>query len=376
MLERRLISSGGIGMVVVSADKLETLIKTMFVQAGSGDEEAGAVSFNLVEANLKGHDSHGVGLVPRYIQNCQNKVLTPNAHMSVEEDKGVVLQMTGNMGYGQVVGKEATEFAISRTQEYGVCVAGLRNSHHLGRIGAWGEMCAEAGLVSIHYVNVIGHQPLVAPYGGAEGRYATNPYCTAIPAPPDGEPIILDMATSKVAMGKVRVAYNKGEDMPDDCLINPNGAKTNDPGVMFREQIGALLPVGDHKGSGLALIAEILAGALVNGGTCVPDNQKTGTIHNNMLSIIMNPAALGNVDYFRSELSGITEYVKSARPAQGVEKVLVPGDPERQSMVKRGAKGIPIDEQTWQEIITSAGSVGILEPVALELAGQARQVAS
>ena len=363
-------------MIVVSAEKLNVLIQGMFERSGSDIEEAETVSSNLVEANLKGHDSHGVGLVPRYIQNCRDKVLNPNQHVSVEKDGGPILQMTGNMGYGQVIGKEAMDLAISRTEEVGVCIAGLRNCHHLGRIGAWGEMCADAGLVSIHYVNVIGHQPLVAPYGGAEGRYATNPYCTAIPAPPGGEPIILDMATSKVAMGKVRVAYNKGEEMPDDCLINPNGARTNDPGVMFRPQIGALLPVGDHKGSGLALIAEILAGALVNGGTCVPENQKTGTIHNNMLSIIVDPSAVGSVDYFKSELSGIIDYVKSTRPAQGVKKVLVPGDPERQSLIDRGEHGIPIDEQTWREILDAAESVGITESGAIGMVENEQKVAS
>ena len=358
-------------MVVVGAKNLECLITTMFGRAGSDDEEALKVSCNLVEANLMGHDSHGVGLVPRYIENCRNKVLTANAHVSVEHDNGAILQLHGNMGYGQVIGAEAMALGIAKSLKLGVSIVALRNSHHLGRIGAWGEMCADAGLVSIHYVNVIGHAPLVAPYGGAEGRYATNPYCTAIPAPPGGKSVILDMATSKVAMGKVRVAYNKGEEMAEDCLINSNGARTRDPGVMFRETIGALLPVGDHKGSGLALVAEILAGALVNGGTCVPANQSGGTIQNNMLSIIMDPSALGDTEYFQSELSGITEYVKSAKPAMGVDSVMVPGDPERKSMAERGATGIPIDDQTWREILSAAQVGGISEADALETSGTA-----
>ena len=355
-------------MVVVGAQNLECLIKTMFERVGSEDEEARKVSTNLVEANLLGHDSHGVGLVPRYIENCRNEVLTSNAHVSVERDNGAILQLHGNMGYGQVIGGEAMDLGIARALELGVSIVALRNSHHLGRIGAWGEMCAEAGLVSIHYVNVIGHRPLVAPYGGAEGRYATNPYCTAIPAPPGGKAIVLDMATSKVAMGKVRVAYNKGEEMAEDCLISPNGERTRDPGVMFRETIGAMLPVGDHKGSGLALVAEILAGALVNGGTCVPANQSGGTIQNNMLTIVMDPSALGNTEYFQSELSGITEYVKSAKPAIGADSVMVPGDPERKSMAKRGVTGIPIDNQTWREILEAAEVVGIAQSDALEMA--------
>jgi uncharacterized oxidoreductase len=241
----------------------------------------------------------------------------------------------------------------------GVAIVALRYSHHLGRIGAWGEVCAKAGMVSIHYVNVVGHHPLVSPFGGAEARYATNPYCTAIPAPPGGEPIVLDMATSKIAMGKVAVAYNKGVEVPEGSLINPNGAPTQDPGVMFRDQRGALLPFGDHKGSGLALVAEILSGALVNGGTCTPPNQTKGTIQNNMLTIIINPKSLGDEDFFVKELGEITEYVKSAKPAQGVEKVLVPGDPERISIVKRGRDGIPLDDTTWGQLLEAAVSVGI-----------------
>ena len=363
-------------MVIVGAEKLEYLIRRMFERAGSESEEAGIVSSNLVEANLTGHDSHGVGMVPRYINNCRNEALTVNTHVSVEHDNGPILQLHGNMGYGQVIGGEAMALGIARSLELGVSIVALRNSYHLGRIGAWGEMCADAGLVSIHYVNVIGHQPLVAPYGGAEGRYSTNPYCTAIPAPSGGKTIILDMATSKVAMGKVRVAYNKGEEMPEDCLINSDGERTRDPGVMFREQIGALLPVGDHKGSGLALVAEILAGALVNGGTCVPANQNSGTIHNNMLSVILKPSALGDIDYFQSELTGITDYVKSARPALGVDSVMVPGDPERRSMAERRATGIPIDDRTWREILDSAEVVGITETDSLEMVDQPRKVAS
>ena len=150
-------------MLTHGAEKLEHLIRTMFERAGSKSEEAGIVSSNLVEANLTGHDSHGVGLVPRYIDNCRNEALTVNAHVSVEHDNGAILQLNGNMGYGQVIGGEAMVLGIARSLEIGVSIVALRNSYHLGRIGAWGEMCADAGLVSIHYVNVIGHQALVAP---------------------------------------------------------------------------------------------------------------------------------------------------------------------------------------------------------------------
>ena len=343
----------------IGADGLQKLIQSMIEGAGSSRGEAEQVSENLVKANLMGHDSHGVHLVPRYIENVKNKVLQPNAHITVEKDSGAILQLHGNMGYGQIIGAEAMELGIARAAETGVAIVALRYTHHLGRIGAWGEMCAEAGMVSIHYVNVIGHLPLVSPFGGAEARYGTNPYCTAIPSPHGGKPIVLDMATSKIAMGKVKVAYNRGVEVPEGSLINPNGAPTRDPGVMFREERGAQLSFGEHKGYGLALIAEILSGALVNGGTCLPENQTKNTIQNNMLTIIINPDSVGSESFFKRELGEITDYVKSARPAQGVDEVLVPGDPERISVVKRERDGIPLDDTTWGEIIDSAQTVGI-----------------
>ena len=343
----------------IGAGGLQDLICAMVEGAGSSQEEAEQVSANVVKANLMGHDSHGVHLVPRYLENVRNSVLQPNAHVTVESDLGPILQLHGNMGYGQIIGAEAMELGVSRAAEMGVAIVALRYSHHLGRIGAWGELCAKAGLVSIHYVNVIGHTPLVSPFGGAEARYSTNPYCTAIPAPPGGDPIVLDMATSKIAMGKVAVAHNKGVEVPEGSLINPNGASTRDPGVMFRDPRGALLSFGDHKGSGLAIVAEILSGALVNGGTCTPPNQTRGTIQNNMLTIIINPKSLGDEDFFVKELAEITDYVKSAQPATGVDKVLVPGDPERISIVNRGRDGIPLDDTTWGSLVEAAVSVGI-----------------
>ncbi len=347
------------GEVVADAGALTESITAVFAACGSAPEEARAIAENLVAANLAGHDSHGIGVLPLYVRNVRNGALFANQHVSVLRDSGPVVQLDGNLGYGQVIGAEAMDIGIAKAKETGVAILALRNTHHLGRIGAWAELCADAGLVSIHYVNINGHKPLVAPFGGAEGRYATNPYCTAIPGTDTQPPIVLDMATSKIAVGKVRVAYNKGETVADDTLIDPSGVATNDPGIMFQEPRGALLPFGDHKGYGLALICEVLAGALVNGGGCVPQRQTRDSVINNMLSIILDPAALGDADFFRRELDEITRYVKSSAPAEGVEAVMVPGDPERKQRASRGAGGIAIDATTWREIVEAAESLGL-----------------
>lgn len=341
------------------ANQLTDLIRAIFATAGSNNEEAAAIAENLVMANLSGHDSHGIGMVPRYVDDTIRKAVNANHHAVVTSENGPVVQIDGQMGYGLVIGAEAMEIGIAKAQESGVAIVGLTNSYHLGRIGAWGEQCADAGLVSIHYVNTTGHPPLVAPFGGAEGRYSTNPYCAAIPATEKNPQIVLDMATSKIAMGKVRVAYNKGVAVGEDTLITPEGVASTDPGVMFADPRGAILSFGDHKGYGLAFLCEVLAGALNNGPSCLPVHQARNTIINNMLSIILDPAALGDASTFKSELDAITEYVKSANPAQGVDEVMVPGDPERKSRIERGANGIPIDDTTWQEILNAAKAVGL-----------------
>jgi hypothetical protein len=177
-----------------------------------------------------------------------------------------VIVIDGGAGYGQVVAKEAMDIGIERAKKHGVAVVGLKNSHHIGRVGHWGEQCAWAGLVSTHWVNVHGHKSLAAPFGGAEPRFTTNPYCTAVPRQGQ-EPIVLDFATSQVAMGKVRVANNKKVMMDEGLLIDSAGRPTTDPSVMYNAPYGAILPFGLHKGGGLAVICDLLAGALTGGRT-------------------------------------------------------------------------------------------------------------
>lgn len=345
----------------IEADKLRALVREMCRRAGSDEREATMVADNLVLANLSGHDSHGIGMMPAYITNVVDGLLKPNRHVEVVADTGPILQLDGHVGYGQVIGHEAMEIGIGRARELGVAVIALRRSHHLGRIGSWGEQCAEAGMVSIHHVNSTGYRPIVAPFGGSDARYVTNPYCTGVPATDRTPAMILDMATSNIAMGKVRVAHNKGVPVPDGSLIDAEGNATNDPSVMYRDPRGALLAFGNHKGYGLALACELLAGALINGGGHRPENANGQVIINNMLSVIIDPSAVGDQRFFLDEVDAITAYVKASPPAPGVECVMVPGDPERKARAARSADGIPIDEQSWQQVVVAANKVGMTE---------------
>ncbi len=220
-------------MPVIQAGRMEEFVAAVVRANGSSDEESEMVAGNLVRANLKGHDSHGVGLIPTYVNALQFGKLRPNKHVTVVTDEGAMLLLDGNAGYGQAIGIEAMNLGIERAKSHGLCLMSLRNTHHLGRIGEWGELAADAGLISIHWVNGITKMPLVAPFGGSDARYTTNPYCTAIPETPDHPRIIFDMATTKVAQGKIRVAFNKGVEVPPDCLIDAKGNMTTDPSVMF-----------------------------------------------------------------------------------------------------------------------------------------------
>jgi uncharacterized oxidoreductase len=348
-------------VITIGHERLTQIVTDMMKGAGSGEDEAFAVADNLVQANLMGHDSHGVGLAPRYMKHAKLGTVTAGAKVRVVSDNGAYLLLDGDMGYGQVIGAEAMELAIDKASKGGAAIVGLRNTHHLGRIGAWGEMCARAGFISIHYVNATGHRPYVAPYGGYEPRYSTNPYCTAIPATSNNPMIVLDMATSRVAQGKVRVAYYAGKKMMDEAVVGGDGKPTNDPGVIFEEPYGAMLSFGQHKGYGLAMLCEILAGGLTGGGASRPGLLNEETIRNNMLTIVIDPKGFGDGIDLGFEVDELAAYVKSCKPAEGFDKIRFAGDPERESTEARLAAGIPIDDNTWAEMTASGVEVGMKE---------------
>jgi uncharacterized oxidoreductase len=347
-------------MPFVSIDQhdLRRLAAGIFTATGSAREEAEIVAGHLVEANLRGHDSHGVGQIPMYVADRLAGQLHPNRHLAVVRDDGPFGVFDGGMGYGHVLAREATEWGIARAATHGVSVIGLRRAYHLARLGAYAEMATAAGLVAILFVNVVTGRQKVAPFGGSDGRLQTNPITIAVPAGEDRPPIVLDFATSRVALGKVRIAYNEGRPVKPGVLINEAGIPTVDPGVMFREPLGALLPFGEHKGYGLGLMCELLAGALIGG----PANDRPGLsrdgVVNNLLGIIVDPTRFGDLSTFRGEVDAIVAHVKASPPADRDEPVLVAGEPETRFRATRLASGIPIDTTSWQEIVSAAGKVG------------------
>jgi uncharacterized oxidoreductase len=355
-------------MPQIRAENLRAVVRAIVSAAGSEGEEPGLVADNLVYANLTGHDSHGVGMLARYIRAVGTGELVPNAHVRVVTDHGPVLVLDGNAGYGQVVGAEAMALGIERARAHGVCVLAIRNSFHLCRIGAWGEQCARAGMVSMHHVNGVGHHGIVAPFRGADARYSTNPYCCVLPGTDDNPEIMLDFATSRIAHGKVRVARNKGERVAEDVLLDKAGTPTTDPHALFDG--GALRPFGDYKGYGLALVNELVAGVLTGGGGCRPEtDHEHDTIINNMLSVIIDPTRLVSAAFYRSELDATLAHVKASPPMDADAPVLAPGDPERATLVLRERDGIPLDEESWRELVEAGVSTGIARERIEALAG-------
>jgi uncharacterized oxidoreductase len=344
--------------IVTAADSLTAIVASIVRAGGSDAAEASIVAENLVAANLAGHDSHGVGMLPRYIEVLNEGSLKVNAHPKVLLDTGPLLRVDGLTGYGQVIGKETMALAIDRAAKFGVCLTSIVNSHHLGRIGHWAEQCLAAGMVSIHFVNVL-PRPIVAPYAGKQSRFSTNPMCVGIPLAGQ-EPFLLDFATSRIAAGKVRVAYNKGETLKDDTLLDAQGNATNDPRNLIIEPFGALLPFGEHKGYGLAMACEMLAGA-VTGAETLHGTHPRRQIINNMLSIIIDPRIYGTAATASEQAAAFADWVKSSPVRDGME-MMIAGDPERRSRAKRLADGIPVDVTTWQEIRDAGAKVGVFVP--------------
>jgi len=348
--------------MIIAAARLTDLLISILEHAGAEPERARVCAEHLVAANLKGHDSHGVGMAPAYVNWIKAGKLFPNARLKVIQDRGAVIVVDGQFGLGQAVARETIQMAIERAKQIGIACVALRNSCHIGRIGTYGEQCADASLISMHHVNVVGGPPTVAPYGGREARTLTNPYCCAVPRK-SGEHIVLDFATSAVAMGKLRVAYLNGDAAPAGVLVDAEGRPTTDLSTFYRaEARSLLLPFGLHKGGGMQILCEILGGALAGQWTMQPESNRTyGAAINNMLSVVIDPDAFGGREAYEAEAEAMLDYIRGTAPAEGVDHVRLPGDAERESMAKRLAEGIPVDDGTWGQIREAARSVGLAD---------------
>jgi uncharacterized oxidoreductase len=352
--------------VVVDAAPLRRLAADIFTAAGCPAEEGARIAKYLVEANLTGHDSHGVIRIPRYVHWLEQGLVRPGQSIEVAVDSGALAVVDGRHGFGQTVGEQAVDLGIEKAKAHGLAVVGLRNSGHLGRVGDWPERAAAARLVSVHFVNTTGLGMLVAPFGARERRMSTNPFAVGVPCG-DGPPLIVDFATSVVAEGKILVAVNGGKPLPEGALVDADGTLTTDPEVIYgklggtqpldaRAGPGAIRAMGEHKGSGLSIMCELLAGALTGGGCARPGVRE---LVNAMLSIYIDPVRLDAEGGFVAEIRRYVAFARSARPIDPNGKVMMPGDPENAQRAERGRAGIPLQPSTWDSIAATARALGI-----------------
>jgi uncharacterized oxidoreductase len=334
------------------AAALTRYVAAIMEGGGSQREEAATIARRLVDSNLVGHDSHGVLRVPKYLEWVREGWLRPNQAPTVVFDSDALAIVDGNRGFGQVVGEQATRMGIAKAATSGIAMIGLRNCGHLGRLGDWADMAAEAGQVSLHFLNTSGAQR-VAPFGGSDRRLSTNPLAVGVPRAGQ-PPIILDITTSTVAEGKLMVARNKGEHVPPGWIVDRAGRPTTDPKDFYDG--GALLTIGAHKGSGLSIITDLLAGALTTGRSSDPDDT---VLRNNMLSIFIAPAVYDRDNAVAREATRFVDYVLASPPAVAGRPVQAPGDVERAMRKLRLAEGVPLDDTTLAELRQAARSVGL-----------------
>jgi hydroxycarboxylate dehydrogenase B len=338
----------------IAASRLTEIVAAIMQAAGCGADEARTIARRLVDSNLVGHDSHGVLRVSKYLEWMREGNLRPKRTPRVVFESETLAIVDGDRGFGQVIGEFAGRLGIAKAAATGIALVGLRNCGHLGRLGDWAELAADADQVSLHFLNTSGAQR-VAPFGGSDRRLSTNPLCVGIPQA-GAPPVILDITTSTVAEGKLMVAMNKGESVPPGWIVNAQGQPTTDPKEFYDG--GALLTIGGHKGSGLSIVTDLLAGALTTGRSSDPADT---AIRNNMLSIYIAPAVYDPGGGVLEEVRRFVDWVKASPPAVPGQPVMAPGDVERATRERRLREGVPLDDTTLADLRAAARSVGIAD---------------
>lgn len=335
---------------------LETLVSQIFVSRGCRIEEATCIAEHLVDSNLTGYDSHGVIRVPQYIQWLDEKKLIANRDLKLIIDSDALTVADGQLGFGLSLARQAVDIGIQKCRQLGVSLVGLRNCGHLGRIGHWSKVAADQGIIALHFVNSSGFGMFVVPSGGLDPRLSVNVISAGIPV--EGQnPVVLDISAAAAAEGKLMVARNAGVSVPDDWIIDANGDPTNDPNLFYGPPRGAILPLGGHKGYGLGLVIDLLAGALTGGG-CSSEGKTQ--LEQSMLGIYIDPEKLDTNNNIPKEVRRYIDFVRTSRPTDPKNKIRIPGE-NADSLRKTNAAGIEIDNSTWQQIAQTALTCGLNE---------------
>jgi uncharacterized oxidoreductase len=345
-------------MPVFEAAKLEEMCARIFQGAGLSEEEARRVSRSLVESNLMGHDSHGVIRVPQYIQMLKKGRVKAGQSIEKKRDTEASAVVDGCWGFGQTVCRQAMELAIEKAKTYSVAAVGLRNSAHIGRLGEYVEMAAAVNMIGIAMCNNHGMGRLMCAFGGMDPRMSPNPIAIGIPTSGDF-PIVIDMTSSVVAEGKIRVQKNRGEKIPEGWAIDTEGNTITDPNKFYGPPLGAILPFGGisaHKGFALAVAVDILSGVLGGAGCSRED---AATIGNGVFLMAMNIEAFTAAGGFKTEVDAFIRFLKNSRTMPGFDKIFMPGEIEFNRRRQKETEGIPLDDETWKQLSDTAASVSV-----------------
>jgi uncharacterized oxidoreductase len=344
-----------------SAEKLTSFARSLFVASGVPAAEAARVADSLVLANLCGHDSHGMIRVIQYADAIKDGRLKPGAPFNIVKQTAAVLVVDGGWGLGQVQAHRLLDRLVPRAEAIGLAAGTLMNCGHIGRLGEYAEAAAARKMAFLATVNNHGFGRGVAPPGGKEPRIGTNPLCVGIPT--SGDPVVLDIGTSVVAEGTVRVAFNKGQPVPDGWLLDPEGRPTTDPGVLYKEPRGSILPLGGsqaYKGFGIGLVLDMLVGGFSGAPCSAPGLPNMSG--NAVFFLVLDINQFAGAEHFLREVSGLTKNVKSCPKAEGVTDILVPGDPERRTAAQRRQTGIALDDGTWKQLTALAERLKVEPP--------------
>jgi uncharacterized oxidoreductase len=259
----------------------------------------------------------------------------------------------GRRGFGQPAARLAIQTAIEAAREHGLAAATLFGCGHVGRLGEWVELAADAGMIGMAWCNGGGRQGAVAPFGGMGRLLGTNPLAAAVPVA-GRPPVLIDFATSATAEGKLRVARNRGKSIPEGWILDAAGSPSTNPADFYIG--GVLLPAAGHKGYGLALLVELLGGLLTGHGSPALPGFEGG---NGTLFLALDVAAFRPADDFLADAAALCEQAQATPPMPGFDQVLLPGDPEHRSVADRQATGVPVDDATWAQLTQAAADLAI-----------------
>lgn len=348
-------------MKQIGPDSLTTFAAELLVAGGASSDEARTVARSLVDANLCGYDSHGVMRIPFYVDGLAAGETVSGVDLLVMNESPTRLVADAQWGFGRVQAGRLIDRLMHKAEREGIGVGTLIHASHVGRLGEYCEIAAAANLVSLVMVNTHGAARRVAPPGGKSPRLGTNPLAMGVPC--EREPLVLDFSTSATAEGKVRVKKIAGESVPAGWLLDSDGRPTTDPNALYANPPGSILPMGGdqaYKGFGLALMIDIFAGAL-SGGLCSREKPITPK-GNCAFFLLLSPDQFGGAEHFASEVGQLARFVRECPRRDGVNEILLPGDPERRSQVRRSETGIVLDDENWTELVKLGARLGVSSP--------------